>query len=72
MRGKEFRMLYAYGNSRITPAYAGKSVIFIEFEEFRRDHPRLCGEKCSIVEITCCNAGITPAYAGKSKDKSGE
>ena len=45
MRGKG-RFGVAFNSAhRITPAYAGKSVIFIEFEEFRRDHPRLCGEK---------------------------
>ena len=45
MRGKDWNGCRSYRPVRITPAYAGKSVIFIEFEEFRRDHPRLCGEK---------------------------
>ena len=45
MRGKGKKAIWIHFISGITPAYAGKSVVCIEFEEFCRDHPRLCGEK---------------------------
>ena len=32
---------------RITPAYAGRSFCGGKLTVFRRDHPRLCGEKVS-------------------------
>ena len=30
---------------RITPAYAGKSVRWLQGQPLLQDHPRLCGEK---------------------------
>ena len=47
MRGKVpvFGALMLIG--RITPAYAGKSVPDSVIVNFVKDHPRLCGEKCS-------------------------
>ena len=45
MRGKvSFRFFYG-GILRITPAYAGKSVVIDERDDKCKDHPRLCGEK---------------------------
>ena len=45
MRGKDLTTERRAGGCRITPAYAGKSVV--HFDECRRgrDHPRVCGEK---------------------------
>ncbi len=45
MRGKDDDALTAFNKSRITPAYAGKSVYFLFLLSFVQDHPRLCGEK---------------------------
>ena len=50
---------------RITPAYAGKSHVFVRYEMFYRDHPRLCGGKATIVIFFLPHFRITPAYAGK-------
>ena len=45
MRGKE-AVVIGYGDfCGITPAYAGKRVALHLHIGFRRDHPRLCGEK---------------------------
>ena len=52
---------------RITPAYAGKSVASAFHGSFRRDHPRLCGEKFVSERRRKVSSGITPAYAGKRK-----
>ena len=51
---------------RITPAYAGKSHTGAFFASPSMDHPRLCGEKYSVLVMRAANPGITPAYAGKS------
>ena len=45
MRGKVFLILSLLILLRITPAYAGKRVALHLHIGFRRDHPRLCGEK---------------------------
>ena len=45
MRGKGFKRIGCIGCPRITPAYAGKSKIFVINEVGGWDHPRLCGEK---------------------------
>ena len=45
MRGKVSIFSPPNYNTRITPAYAGKSVLLYSLTRFSRDHPRLCGEK---------------------------
>ena len=65
MRGKVYFVQVYKSVPRITPAYAGKSVIFIEFEEFRRDHPRLCGEKQNCTAFRSNNRGSPPPMRGK-------
>ena len=65
MRGKEFRMLYAYGNSRITPAYAGKRLERVPLIPSRQDHPRLCGEKRHLHRIRGIPPGSPPPMRGK-------
>ena len=54
---------------RITPAYAGKSVSPIENWRYRRDHPRLCGEKASLPPFCPCPWGSPPPMRGKGKSK---
>ena len=61
---KEVEQMKAY--SRITPACAGKrSLPPVRLPE-RRDHPRVCGEKCSASWTVNLRQRITPACAGKS------
>ena len=45
MRGKADRLRPADAPDRITPAYAGKSNIFLNSVLARKDHPCVCGEK---------------------------
>ena len=45
MRGKADSKLIACDADRITPAYAGKSLLCLRPKVEREDHPRLCGEK---------------------------
>ena len=45
MRGKAFLVHHSSPPVRITPAYAGKSVLGSSFVTPCEDHPRLCGEK---------------------------
>ena len=66
MRGKVDSMYEVGFQSRITPAYAGKSLAGLHDTPHVWDHPRLCGEKDLLVVQPCTADGITPAYAGKS------
>ena len=45
MRGKDATRWLSNINSRITPAYAGKSLLISSSALSSRDHPRVCGEK---------------------------
>ena len=45
MRGKATIIQSVISAIGITPAYAGKSVHFIQIDNHYKDHPRLCGEK---------------------------
>ena len=45
MRGKVYLVQLYCGFARITPAYAGKSVISAVTVATVGDHPRVCGEK---------------------------
>ena len=49
MRGKGKCDVAVLQNGRITPAYAGKSIHAGNFVEFFEDHPRLCGEKMTVI-----------------------
>ena len=50
---------------RITPAYAGKSHVFVRYEMFYRDHPRLCGEKLPLSFFSYLTLGSPPPMRGK-------
>ena len=45
MRGKAENACVTDEGNRITPAYAGKSLLELVAVVGGRDHPRLCGEK---------------------------
>ena len=49
MRGKVYGKLIAGQTYRITPAYAGKRYILVLVQDLQGDHPRLCGEKLSMI-----------------------
>ena len=66
MRGKEAFWQRMPSKSRITPAYAGKSELASAHVHFRKDHPRVCGEKDNGKRVSIPRYWITPAYAGKS------
>ena len=66
MRGKDFLESNSGCICRITPAYAGKSLLRSIRAFTDKDHPRLCGEKMITLMHLISPHGITPAYAGKS------
>ena len=49
----------------ITPAYAGKSRGIPPFWRSTQDHPRLCGEKETLHDLTRVGAGSPPPMRGK-------
>ena len=65
MRGKVRSSLIVAALTGITPAYAGKRVLFATLIAPKKDHPRVCGEKPSFFGIFYPGVRITPAYAGK-------
>ena len=66
MRGKDNDAMVFNMVTRITPAYAGKSLAEFGKTSKAWDHPRLCGEKPHTIQVDQSNVWITPAYAGKS------
>ena len=65
MRGKAENACVTDEGNRITPAYAGKSVIvaFVFFKSW--DHPRLCGEKFIRITPIKDTPGSPPPMRGK-------
>ena len=45
MRGRVGDLFFIAYTLRITPAYAGKSVVTVVLYEPLGDHPRVCGEE---------------------------
>ena len=70
MRGKVKFKTDLFSFSRITPAYAGKSLAIASGWSPVGDHPRLCGEKSLYTDNRVIFKRITPAYAGKSFSSS--
>ena len=52
----------------ITPAYAGKRRSIGRLSQPTRDHPRVCGEKCSSVRSASHRRGSPPRVRGKVCD----
>ena len=65
MRGKDAAGAFRAAAPGITPAYAGKSVSPIENWRYRRDHPRLCGEKLKTAVKDGVYTGSPPPMRGK-------
>ena len=65
MRGKEAQIGLARHGNRITPAYAGKSKNAQSKRARQRDHPRVCGEKSSLISRMIGVLGSPPRMRGK-------
>ena len=65
MRGKVEPIAARMTDGRITPAYAGKSRDSLIPDCIHKDHPRLCGEKCSFSPTAPMKMGSPPPMRGK-------
>ena len=65
MRGKVDEALFWANAARITPAYAGKREHGRAGAHYRRDHPRVCGEKSTSAAIASQRPGSPPRMRGK-------
>ena len=66
MRGKDLRKRNPRHVWRITPAYAGKSMVGKFPRRIHRDHPRLCGEKAKETKEFSGKLGSPPPMRGKA------
>ena len=66
MRGKDKLPCGQYSCWGITPAHAGKSFVWADFEGSQEDHPRPCGEKCSLDIQNISRIGSPPPMRGKA------
>ena len=67
MRGKAMNAGKVTIVTRITPAYAGKSSIFVSVPCPIWDHPRVCGEKLSAIFFCKSVMGSPPRMRGKGR-----
>ncbi len=67
MRGKDHILEFIKNCNRITPAYAGKSVIGEGDVGVRQDHPRVCGEKSRRAIASVVSKGSPPRMRGKAQ-----
>ena len=65
MRGKAPSKAKEAASGRITPAYAGKSLLMLMVYATVKDHPRLCGEKTAPLPEICRQPGSPPPMRGK-------
>ena len=65
MRGKGVKQSNSRIRMGITPAYAGKSLLFRHFLPGRWDHPRVCGEKFRSGSPSGRTPGSPPRMRGK-------
>ncbi len=65
MRGKAATPAHRNSPTRITPAYAGKSIGSASPSRTIGDHPRLCGEKRSMWRTRNTTPGSPPPMRGK-------
>ena len=66
MRGEALRAAEHGHQPRITPAYAGRSSRLRHGQRLPEDHPRLCGEKKSIVIKKTHRLGSPPPMRGEA------
>ena len=65
MRGKAKNRCRSCPLTRITPAYAGKSLALASLMLCHRDHPRVCGEKNACWGVPQTPLGSPPRMRGK-------
>ena len=65
MRGKADIAIISPLLFRITPAYAGKSMMITPSSNTTRDHPRVCGEKQCVRCFLLAAVGSPPRMRGK-------
>ena len=65
MRGKVRSTQHSVLATGITPAYAGKRLLYRHSTELVQDHPRLCGEKVVGFEYRLSAVGSPPPMRGK-------
>ena len=65
MRGKGEGFELDEQGRRITPAYAGKRFVRVDFSMDREDHPRVCGEKPTPSWTASRSWGSPPRMRGK-------
>ena len=70
MRGKRTELKKTGGESRITPAHAGKTRSLCQDSWFWSDHPRACGENESSACPAYINHGSPPRMRGKPRPRS--
>ena len=70
MRGKAPAQTLTGSASRITPACAGKRQRQSGHNEAYRDHPRVCGEKLGMTQLSGCSTGSPPRMRGKDATKA--
>ena len=70
MRGKAFANYVTLGRERITPAYAGKSILPLLPDRSHQDHPRLCGEKFLSALWKIFWTGSPPPMRGKVSERN--
>ena len=68
MRGIPDTLPAAPDPYRITPAYAGNTLVGSYIDYQLEDHPRLCGEYPFGLSVPHQPDGITPAYAGNTQE----
>ena len=71
VRGKALRAEQQAGKGGITPACAGKRLPIRRAKRRRRDHPRLCGEKCAGLAHPGLQEGSPPPVRGKGRGRRG-
>ena len=75
VRGKGIVHVFVPEKLGITPAYAGKRMLYARAVRRDRDHPRVCGEKESCQKIQKTTLGSPPRMRGKGcymQELSGE
>ena len=65
MRGKASSLMCISSALRITPAYAGKSSLYVSVINHTWDHPRVCGEKIRAYVKIWNEWGSPPRMRGK-------
>ena len=69
MRGKPISSSVVTAVARITPAYAGKTLLFFTWVVGGADHPRVCGENMKPTTFLNRDCGSPPRMRGKLRQR---